>query len=151
MGQLVDTYMPYWVMPRKQPAVPCERPTASGGECGQTTTNRPPDCGRHGPSSDPLDAFLGLRADALGQPSPAERYAVYNGDGLLVAAYDDLDDAIDGMRVCIGAGAIVDTETQQEAWRSTAEDEATFVPPMEADDTVYFNDGKVLRLGPSRS
>lgn len=140
---------PMWhteAMPRKQQAVPCGRPTASGGECGNTTTKRPPDCGQH----DTAAHFLGLEADAFGRESPAERYAIFNDDGNLVAAYEDLDEAIDGVRVCLGAGSIVDTETQQEAWRSTAEDEVAFVPPIETGDAVYFNDGKVLRLGSGR-
>ena len=134
-------------MSRKQRAVPCQRPTVSGGECGNTSTRRPPDCGQHGPPAQ----HLGLKADALGRETPAERYAIFNDDGLLVAAYEDLDEAIDGVNACLGAGSIVDTETEQEAWRSTAEDEAAFVPPIEAGGAVYFNDGKVLRLGSSRS
>ena len=148
--------------------MPCERPTASGGECGRTTTNRPPDCGQHGPApelhglttdalgrkpwviggqSPPPQPLLGLTMDASGRESPAERYAVFNEDGLLVAAYEDLDEAIDGVKVCLGAGSVVDTDTDREAWRSTAEDEAAFVPPFETGNAVYFNDGKVLRLG----
>ena len=119
--------------------MPCGRPTASGGTCGHKTTKRPPDCGRHGPASDVLLATsLGSVAPGLGRERPPEvvlpdigpvdRYAIYNDDGNLVGYDTHLDDAINGVGVCVGAGSVVDTETQEEVWRSTAAEEAAFVP-----------------------
>ena len=83
---------------------------------------------------------LGVSGGATG------RYGVCNAEGVLLLDYESLEDAIAGVQSCLGAGSVVDLTTQEEVWRSTAEEEATFVPPVEVDGRVHFSDGTALRL-----
>ena len=74
------------------------------------------------------------------------RYAVRNAEGIPMLDYERLEDAIAGVQCCLGAGSVIDLVTQEEVWHSTAQDEATFVPPVEVDGLVCFGDGSALRL-----